>query len=71
MSMSKVMAMQCKDEVYLMTMTDLNGEEDVPEDGMWWQVEFPTLISPNRAKDKEIKKVSTSPSPPPWKLSRQ
>lgn len=56
MSMSKAMATQCKGEVFIMTMTNLKEEQDVPEDGIWWQVEFPTLIDPNRG-DKAVTKV--------------
>lgn len=56
MSMSKAMAKQCKGEVFLMTMTDLAGNKEVPENGIWWQVEFPTLIDPNR--ENKITKVS-------------
>ncbi|KAH7070746.1 hypothetical protein BKA63DRAFT_519053 [Paraphoma chrysanthemicola] len=55
MSMSKAMAAQCKDEVFLMTMTKLAEEKDVPEDGIWWQVEFPTLIDEKRALGKVSK----------------
>ena len=71
MSMSKAMATQCSGEVFLLTMTDLKQKADVPEDGIWWQVEFPTLIDETRAGDKKVTKVSTSPPPPPRKLARQ
>jgi hypothetical protein len=78
MSMSKAMAAECSGEVFLMTRADLGdlkrkeGEEQklvkTPENGIWWQVEFPTLIDPNRPKEKEITKVSTSLPPPLRKL---
>ncbi|KAH7082451.1 hypothetical protein FB567DRAFT_594924 [Paraphoma chrysanthemicola] len=55
MSMSKAMAAQCEGEVFLMTMTDLVNNDDVPEDGIWWQVEFPTLIDEKRAGGKVTK----------------
>jgi hypothetical protein len=64
MSMSKAMATQCSGEVFLMTMTNLEEEVDVPENGIWWEVEFPTLIDDKRAADKKITKVRTSPKPP-------
>jgi hypothetical protein len=64
MSMSKAMASECSGEVFLMTMTDLREKIDVPKNGIWWQVEFPTLIDPNRPEDKRITKVSTFPPPP-------
>ncbi|KAI4628669.1 hypothetical protein J4E83_003222 [Alternaria metachromatica] len=66
-SMSKAMAMECKGEVFLMTNSDLSGtrpegkKEKVPVDGIWWQVEFPTLIDDARPADKKITKVSTEP----------
>lgn len=54
--------MECKGEVFLMTNADLNmKEEKVPEDGIWWQVEFPTLIDDARPADKKITKVSPEP----------
>jgi hypothetical protein len=65
MSLSKAMATQCSGEVFVMTMTNLQEDKDVPVDGIWWQVEFPTLIDPNRAEDKKVTKVSTSPPRPP------
>jgi hypothetical protein len=68
MSMSKAMAAECSGEVFLLTMTKLNIGKDVPEDGIWWEVEFPTLIDPSRAEDKKVTKVS---NPPSWKLPRQ
>jgi hypothetical protein len=71
MSMSKAMAAECSGEVFLMTMADLEDNADVPEDGIWWQVEFPTLIDEKRAEDKKITKVSTSPPSPSWKFARQ
>lgn len=58
MSMSKAMATECSGEVFVMTMTDLNSGELVPDDGIWWQVEFPTLIDEKRAADKKVTKVS-------------
>jgi len=65
--MSKAMAMECKGEVFLMTNSDLSGtrpegkKEKVPVDGIWWQVEFPTLIDDARPADKKITKVSPEP----------
>jgi hypothetical protein len=59
--MSKAMATQCSGEVFLMTTTNLKEKQDVPENGIWWQVEFPTLIDETRAEDKKITKVSTYP----------
>ncbi|KAF2821073.1 hypothetical protein CC86DRAFT_386620 [Ophiobolus disseminans] len=58
MSMSKAMASQCSGEVYLLTSTNLNDKQDVPENGILWQVEFPTLIDPNRPADKKITTIS-------------
>jgi hypothetical protein len=57
-AMSKAMAMECSGEVFLMTNADLNDNTKVPEDGIWWQVEFPTLFDGNRAPEKKITKVS-------------
>ncbi|KAF1839132.1 hypothetical protein BDW02DRAFT_615487 [Decorospora gaudefroyi] len=58
MSMSKAMATQCSGEVFLMTMTDLHGNEEAPEDGIWWQVEFPTLIDEKREESKKVTKIT-------------
>jgi hypothetical protein len=69
MSMSKAMAAECSGDVFVMTTANLKENEDVPEDGIWWQVEFPTLIDPNRAEDKKITKVSTCHRLI-WKLER-
>jgi hypothetical protein len=73
MSMSKAMATKCSGEVFMMTMADLDDPKiDVPEDGIWWQVEFPTLIDEkNRAQDKKITKVSTFALPRSWTPPRQ
>jgi hypothetical protein len=60
-SMSKAMAMECSGEVYVMTNADFAKREEVPEDGIWWQVEFPTLIDEARSADKKITKVSSHP----------
>jgi hypothetical protein len=64
MSMSKAMASECSGEVFLMTMTNLHGKNNVPEDGIWWQVEFPTLIDKRRPENKKITKVSPSHKAP-------
>jgi hypothetical protein len=68
MSMSKAMAAECSGEIFLLTTTDLEKKVDVPEDGIWLGVEFPSLIDPSRAEDKKVTKVS---NPPSWKLPRQ
>jgi hypothetical protein len=68
MSMSKAMAAECSGEIFLLTTTDLEKKVDVPEDGIWLGVEFPSLIDPSRAEDKKITKVSILPH---WKLVRQ
>jgi len=63
-SMSKAMATQCKGEVFVMTMSNVAGlklepVENIPDDGIWWQVEFPTLIdNANRPKDKQVTKIT-------------
>lgn len=59
MSMSKAMAAECSGEVFLLTTSDLVREKDVPENGIWWEVEFPTLIDERRPQDKKVTKVST------------
>jgi hypothetical protein len=66
MSMSKAMAAECSGEVFLMTMTKLNEQANVPEDGIWWQVEFPTLIDEKRPENKKVTKVCIFPSSPHW-----
>jgi len=53
------MAMECSGEVYVMTNTRLDQDIGVPLDGIWWEVEFPTLIDESRAADKKVTKVST------------
>lgn len=58
-SMSKAMASQCSGEVFLLTTSRLHDNADVPEDGIWWQVELPGLIDPSRAQDNKVTKVST------------
>ncbi|KAF1842947.1 uncharacterized protein K460DRAFT_356738 [Cucurbitaria berberidis CBS 394.84] len=58
MSMSKAMAAECSGEVFLMTMTNLEDKKPVPEDGIWWQVEFPTLIDENRPANKKVTKIT-------------
>jgi hypothetical protein len=60
--MSKAMAMECRGEVFVMTMTNLEKNEKVPTDGIWWEVEFPTLIDPNRPPEKKVDKVSIPPA---------
>ncbi|KAH8728381.1 hypothetical protein GQ44DRAFT_784073 [Phaeosphaeriaceae sp. PMI808] len=68
MSMSKAMATECSGEVFLMTMTDLVKKAEVPEDGIWWQVEFPTLIDEKRAEDKKVTKVMPDLTPEQFKI---
>jgi hypothetical protein len=61
MSMSKAMAAECEGVVYLMTRADLKNEEELvktPENGIWWQVEFPSLLDESRAGGRKITKVS-------------
>ncbi|KAH7389371.1 hypothetical protein DE146DRAFT_161202 [Phaeosphaeria sp. MPI-PUGE-AT-0046c] len=58
MSMSKAMATECSGEVFVMTMTDLKEKQNVPTNGIWWEVEFPTLIDPNRPADKKVTKIT-------------
>lgn len=58
MAMSKAMAMECSGEVYVMTTANLQKDQDVPANGIWWEVEFPTLIDGNRPADKKVTKVS-------------
>jgi hypothetical protein len=58
MAMSKAMATQCSGEVFLLTTTKLDEFHNVPEDGIWWEVEFPTLIDERRPEDKKVTKVS-------------
>jgi hypothetical protein len=60
-AMSKAMAMECSGEVFVMTNANLRKPDPVTEDGIWWQVEFPTLIDGNRAPEKKVTKVSISP----------
>ncbi|EAT90565.1 hypothetical protein SNOG_02353 [Parastagonospora nodorum SN15] len=57
MAMSKAMAMECTGEVFVMTTADLQQEKNVPENGIWWETEFPTLIDGNRPQDKKVTKV--------------
>ncbi|KAF2756600.1 hypothetical protein EJ05DRAFT_69860 [Pseudovirgaria hyperparasitica] len=58
MAMSKAMAMECKGEVFVMTNADLMSGDPVPIDGIWWQVEFPTLFDGNRPADKKVDKIT-------------
>jgi hypothetical protein len=60
--MSKAMAMECRGQVFVMTMTKLDKDEKVPTDGIWWEVEFPTLIDPNRPPEKKVDMVSIIPA---------
>lgn len=57
MAMSKAMAMECSGEVFLMSSSNLLKNEYVPENGIWWETEFPTLIDGNRPPDKKVTKV--------------
>jgi hypothetical protein len=57
MAMSKAMAMECSGEAFLMSSSNLLENERVPEDGMWWETEFPTLIDGNRPQDKKVTEV--------------
>jgi hypothetical protein len=66
MSMSKAMASQCSGEVFVMTTTNLKKKEPVPENGIWWEVEFPTLIDERRAEDKKVTKVNAFPTSLQW-----
>jgi hypothetical protein len=59
-AMSKAMAMECSGEVYVMTTANLRRKEEFPEDGIWWETEFPTLIDGGRSDDKQVTKVSIS-----------
>ncbi|PVH91997.1 hypothetical protein DM02DRAFT_544625 [Periconia macrospinosa] len=56
-AMSKAMAMECSGEVFMMTSSELRKKHKTPENGIWWQVEFPTLIDGNRPADKKVTKV--------------
>ena len=65
MAMSKAMAMECSGEVFVMTDAKLKDDDaetgtivQVPENGIWWQVEFPTLYDGNRPANKRVTKVS-------------
>jgi hypothetical protein len=71
MSMSKAMAAECSGEVFLMTMTNLNKNAYVPENGIWWQVEFPALIDENRPENKKVTKVCIFPSSSPCTLAHE
>ncbi|KAF2754843.1 hypothetical protein EJ05DRAFT_503785 [Pseudovirgaria hyperparasitica] len=57
-AMSKAMALQCSGEVFILTNGPDPDKLRVPTNGIWWDTEFPTLITGARPDDKKVTKIT-------------